>query len=110
LGDDTIQVTATTVRIPVGGGHSESVDIEFENDFDVNELRAELAEQEGVIVVDDPANLKYPMPKDAHNKDGVLVGSIRRDNSQDKTVNLWIVADNLRKGAGTNAVQIAEYL
>jgi aspartate-semialdehyde dehydrogenase len=110
LGDQSVQVTATTVRIPVVGGHSESVNIEFENEFDVNELRELLNHQEGVIVVDDPANLKYPMPKDAHNKDEVLVGRIRRDESQDKTVNLWIVADNLRKGAATNAVQIAEYL
>ncbi len=110
LSDQSVQVTATTVRIPVVGGHSESVNIEFENEFDVKELRELLNHQEGVIVVDDPANLKYPMPKDAHNKDEVLVGRIRRDESQDKTVNLWIVADNLRKGAATNAVQIAEYL
>lgn len=110
LGDDSIRVTATTVRIPVMGGHSEAVNIEFENDFDLNEVRAILAEQEGVIVVDDPANLKYPMPKDAHGKDEVLVGRIRRDESQDKTLNLWVVADNLRKGAATNAVQIAELL
>jgi aspartate-semialdehyde dehydrogenase len=110
LGDQSVQVTATTVRIPVIGGHSESVNIEFENDFDVNELRELLVAQEGVIVVDDPANLKYPMPKDAHSKDEVFVGRIRRDESQDKAVNLWIVADNLRKGAATNAVQIAEYL
>lgn len=110
LGDDSIRVTATTVRIPVMGGHSESVNIEFENDFDLNEVRQLLAQQEGVIVVDDPANLKYPMPKDAHEKDEILVGRIRRDESQPKTLNLWIVADNLRKGAATNAVQIAEYL
>ncbi|MGO1242851.1 MAG: aspartate-semialdehyde dehydrogenase [Sphingobacterium sp.] len=110
LGDDSIRVTATTVRIPVMGGHSEAVNIEFENDFDLNEVRAILAEQEGVIVIDDPANLKYPMPKDAHGKDEVLVGRIRRDESQDKTLNLWVVADNLRKGAATNAVQIAELL
>ncbi|SFS70675.1 aspartate-semialdehyde dehydrogenase [Sphingobacterium wenxiniae] len=110
MGDDSIRVTATTVRIPVMGGHSESVNIEFENDFDVQEVREILAQQEGVIVVDDPANLKYPMPKDAHGKDEVLVGRIRRDESQDKTLNLWVVADNLRKGAATNAVQIAELL
>jgi len=108
--DDSIKVTATTVRIPVMGGHSESVNIEFENDFDLTEVRQVLAEQEGVIIVDDPANLKYPMPKDAHGKDEVLVGRIRRDESQDKTLNLWIVADNLRKGAATNAVQVAELL
>jgi aspartate-semialdehyde dehydrogenase len=92
------------------GGHSESVNIEFENDFDLDEVRAILEKEEGIIVVDDPANLKYPMPMDAHEKDEVLVGRIRRDESQDKTLNLWIVADNLRKGAATNAVQIAEYL
>ncbi|MFD2966642.1 aspartate-semialdehyde dehydrogenase [Sphingobacterium bambusae] len=110
MGDDSIRVTATTVRIPVMGGHSESVNIEFENDFDLDTVRALLSEQEGVIVVDDPANLKYPMPKDAHGKDEVLVGRIRRDESQDNTLNLWVVADNLRKGAATNAVQIAELL
>lgn len=110
MGDDSIRVTATTVRIPVMGGHSESVNIEFEEDFDLNELRELLAKQHGLIVVDDPTNLKYPMPKDAHGKDEVFVGRIRRDESQEKTVNLWIVADNLRKGAATNAIQIAEYL
>jgi aspartate-semialdehyde dehydrogenase len=110
MGDDSIQVTATTVRIPVMGGHSESVNIEFEKDFDVEEVRQLLAQTAGLIVVDDPANLKYPMPKDAHEKDEVFVGRIRRDESQANTLNLWIVADNLRKGAATNAVQIAEYL
>ncbi|WP_423148506.1 aspartate-semialdehyde dehydrogenase [Rubrolithibacter danxiaensis] len=110
MGDDSIRVTATTVRIPVMGGHSESVNIEFENDFDLDEVRSLLEQQEGVIVVDDPQNLKYPMPKDAHEKDEVLVGRIRRDESQPNTLNLWVVADNLRKGAATNAVQIAEYL
>jgi len=110
MGDDSIRVTATTVRIPVMGGHSESVNIEFENDFDLNEVREILSNQDGVIVVDDPANLKYPMPIDAHEKDEVFVGRIRRDETQDKTLNLWIVADNLRKGAATNAVQVAEYL
>lgn len=110
MGDDSIKVTATTVRIPVMGGHSESLNIEFENDFELNEVRDILAKQEGVLVVDDPANLKYPMPLDAHNKDEVLVGRIRRDESQSNTLNLWVVADNLRKGAATNAVQIAEYL
>ena len=110
MGDENIQVTATTVRIPVMGGHSESVNIEFENDFDVEEVRQLLAQEEGIIVVDDPSNLKYPMPKDAHEKDEVFVGRIRRDESQKNTLNLWIVADNLRKGAATNAVQIAEYL
>lgn len=110
LDDDSIKVTATTVRIPVVGGHSESVNIEFENEFDLNELREVLKAQEGVVVVDNPTNLEYPMPKDAHGKDEVFVGRIRRDESQAKTVNMWIVADNLRKGAATNAVQIAEVL
>jgi aspartate-semialdehyde dehydrogenase len=110
MGDETIRVTATTVRIPVMGGHSESVNIEFENEFDVAEVRDILGKTEGIIVVDDPANLKYPMPKDAHEKDEVFVGRIRRDESLPNTLNMWIVADNLRKGAATNAVQIAEYL
>jgi aspartate-semialdehyde dehydrogenase len=110
MGDDSIRVTATTVRIPVMGGHSESINLEFENDFDLAEVRSLLEQQEGVLVVDDPANLIYPMPKDAHEKDEVLVGRIRRDESQDNTLNLWVVADNLRKGAATNAVQIAEYM
>jgi aspartate-semialdehyde dehydrogenase len=110
MGDDTIRVTATTVRIPVMGGHSESVNIEFENEFDVAEVRDILAKTEGIVVVDDPANAKYPMPKDAHEKDEVFVGRIRRDESLPNTLNMWIVADNLRKGAATNAVQIAEYL
>ncbi|WP_316791399.1 aspartate-semialdehyde dehydrogenase [Pedobacter frigoris] len=110
MGDDSIRVTATTVRIPVMGGHSESVNIEFENDYDVAEVRDILTKTPGVIVVDDIANLKYPMPKDAHEKDEVFVGRIRRDESMPNTLNMWIVADNLRKGAATNTVQIAEYL
>ena len=110
MSDETIRVTATTVRIPVMGGHSESVNIEFENEFDVAEVRDILSKTEGIIVVDDPANLKYPMPKDAHERDEVFVGRIRRDESLPNTLNMWIVADNLRKGAATNAVQIAEYL
>ena len=110
MGDDSIKVTATTVRIPVIGGHSESVNIEFENDFDLAEVRDILSKAPGVLVVDDIANLKYPMPLDAHEKDEVFVGRIRRDESQAKTLNCWIVSDNLRKGAATNAVQIAEYL
>ncbi len=108
--DDSIRVTATTVRVPVMGGHSESVNIEFENDFDLNEVRAILGAEKGIIVQDDPSSLIYPMPLNAQHKDEVFVGRIRRDESQDKTLNLWIVADNLRKGAATNAVQIAEYL
>ncbi len=110
MGDDSIKVTATTVRIPVMGGHSESVNIEFLNDFDVEEVKQLLAKSPGIVVVDDLANLKYPMPLDAHDKDDVFVGRIRRDESQPNTLNCWIVSDNLRKGAATNAVQIAEYL
>ncbi|ULQ51373.1 aspartate-semialdehyde dehydrogenase [Flavihumibacter fluvii] len=108
--DDSIRVTATTVRIPVMGGHSESVNVEFANDFDLDEVRSLLASAPGVVVVDDPANAKYPMPKDAHERDEVFVGRLRRDESQPNTLNMWIVSDNLRKGAATNAVQIAEYL
>ncbi len=110
MGDDSIRVTATTVRIPVIGGHSESINIEFEEDFDLQEVKRLLEAEEGLLVVDDPANLKYPMPKDAHGKDEVFVGRIRRDETQANSLNLWVVADNLRKGAATNAVQIAEYL
>ena len=108
--DDSIRVTATTVRIPVMGGHSESVNVEFESDFDLEEVRTLLASAPGVVLVDDPANAVYPMPKDAHEKDEVFVGRLRRDESQANTLNMWIVSDNLRKGAATNAVQIAEYL
>ena len=108
--DDSIQVTATTVRIPTIGGHSESVNIEFENDFDVEEMKSILAAEEGIIVQDDPKNAIYPMPINAHGKDEVFVGRIRRDLTQPNTVNMWIVADNLRKGAATNAVQICEAL
>lgn len=111
LQDDSIRVTATTVRIPVMGGHSESVNIEFEKEFDLDEVRQLLAATPGVVVKDNPANAEYPMPLvDAHNRDEVFVGRIRRDESQPRTLNLWVVADNLRKGAATNAVQIAEYL
>ena len=110
MGDDSIKVTATAVRIPVMGGHSESVNIEFENEFDLAEVRSILEKAEGVIVQDDPANQIYPMPMNAHQKDETFVGRIRRDETQPKTLNLWIVADNLRKGAATNAVQIAQYL
>jgi aspartate-semialdehyde dehydrogenase len=108
--DKNIRVTATTVRIPVMGGHSESVNVQFENEFDLNEVRALLKAAPGVILVDDVSNLKYPMPMDAHDKDEVFVGRLRRDETQPKTLNMWIVSDNLRKGAATNAVQIAEYL
>ncbi|MDX5319890.1 MAG: aspartate-semialdehyde dehydrogenase, partial [Bacteroidota bacterium] len=109
LGDDSIRLTATAVRIPVMGGHSESVNVEFENDFDLDEVRTLLAETSGITLVDNPAKQEYPMPKDAHGKDATLVGRLRRDESQANTLNMWIVADNLRKGAATNAVQIAEY-
>lgn len=108
--DDSIRVTATTVRIPVMGGHSESVNIEFENEFDLKEVFNILSNAPGVVVVDDIKNQKYPMPMDANDKDEVFVGRIRRDETQPKTLNMWIVSDNLRKGAATNAVQIAEYL
>ena len=107
---DSILVTATTVRIPVMGGHSDSVNVEFQNEFDLNEVREILQKSPGVVLVDDIKNLKYPMPINAHDKDEVFVGRLRRDETQEKTLNLWIVADNLRKGAATNAVQIAEYL
>lgn len=110
LRDDSIRVTATTVRVPVMGGHSESVNVEFENEFDLAELRGILENAPGVIVKDDIANFQYPMPLDAHGRDEVFVGRLRRDESQAKTLNMWIVSDNLRKGAATNAVQIAEYL
>ncbi|PWJ55303.1 aspartate-semialdehyde dehydrogenase [Dyadobacter jejuensis] len=110
IGDDSIAVTATTVRIPTIGGHSEAVNIEFENEFDLDEVRQILGAADGVILQDDPKNLLYPMPLTAHGKDETFVGRIRRDESQPKTLNLWIVADNLRKGAATNTVQIAEYL
>ncbi len=110
MGDDNIRVTATTVRIPVIGGHSESVNIEFENDFDLAEVKQILSEAPGVIVQDDPSQQQYPMPLWAHEKDEVFVGRIRRDETQPNSLNMWIVSDNLRKGAATNAVQIAEYL
>jgi aspartate-semialdehyde dehydrogenase len=108
--DDTIRVTATTVRIPVMGGHSEAVNVEFDMDFDLIEVRSLLSHAPGVIVVDDPAAQQYPMPRNSHGKDEVFVGRLRRDESQPNTLNMWVVSDNLRKGAATNAVQIAEYL
>jgi aspartate-semialdehyde dehydrogenase len=110
LQDDSIKVTATCVRIPVMGGHSESVNIEFENDFDLADVKKLLENFEGISVVDDIANLQYPMPLHAHDKDDVFVGRLRRDETQNNTLNCWIVSDNLRKGAATNAVQIAEKL
>ena len=110
MSDDTFSLSATAVRVPVQGGHSESVNIEFENEFDLDELKKTLAETPGVVVMDDVQNKIYPMPLYSEGKDEVFVGRIRRDLSQPKTLNLWIVADNLRKGAATNAVQIAEFL
>lgn len=110
LGDDSIRVTATAVRVPVKGGHSESVNIEFLREFDLDRVRALLSSAPGVILYDDPAERKYPMPIIAHDRDEVFVGRLRRDFSQEKTLNLWVVADNIRKGAATNAVQIAEYM
>jgi aspartate-semialdehyde dehydrogenase len=108
--DPDILVTATTVRIPVVGGHAESVNVEFYNDFDLDEVKDILINTPGVIVQDDPSNNIYPMPINSHGKDEVFVGRLRIDETQPKTINLWVVADNLRKGAATNAVQIAEYL
>jgi len=110
LRDDSFSVTATAVRIPTAGGHSEAVNVQFENDFDLTDVRELLSETDGIIVQDDVANNIYPMPITAHDKDEVFVGRIRRDESQENTLNLWIVSDNLRKGAATNTIQIAEYL
>lgn len=110
LDDKTIAVTATAVRIPTSGGHSEAVNVEFENDFDLNEVRQLLNQTDGVVVQDNVDVNTYPMPIYANGKDEVFVGRIRRDGSQPNTLNLWIVSDNLRKGAATNTVQIAEYL
>ncbi len=110
LGDDSFSVTATAVRIPTSGGHSEAVNVTFENDFDLNEVRKLLSETPGVVVQDNTDTNTYPMPLYAHDKDEVFVGRIRRDESLPNSLNMWIVADNLRKGAATNAIQIAEYL
>ena len=110
LNDDSFTVTATAVRIPTAGGHSEAVNVQFEKDFDLSEVRRLLSETPGVIVQDNLDTNTYPMPIYAHNKDEVFVGRIRRDESQPNTLNMWIVADNLRKGAATNTIQIAEYL
>lgn len=108
--DPDILVTATTVRIPVVGGHSESVNVEFHNDFEMAEVKDILSVTPGVIVQDDPSNNIYPMPINSHGKDEVFVGRLRIDETQPRTLNMWVVADNLRKGAATNAVQIAEYM
>ena len=108
--DDNIKVTATTVRIPVVGGHSESINVEFENEYDLEEVKTILANAPGVVLQQDDATQFYPMPLWAHEKDEVFVGRLRRDETQPKSLNMWVVSDNLRKGAATNAVQIAEYL
>jgi len=110
LNDDSIRITATAVRVPVDGGHSESVNVELKNEFELNDIRNLLASTEGIQVMDDVQNNVYPMPLFAKNKNDVFVGRLRKDTSYDKAMNMWIVADNLRKGAATNAVQIAEYL
>jgi len=110
LSDKTIAVTATAVRVPIVGGHSEAVNVEFSNDFDVNDVRTILHHTDGVVLQDNNDTYTYPMPIYAQGKDEVFVGRVRRDESQPNTLNMWIVADNLRKGAATNTVQIAEYL
>lgn len=110
LSDDSIRVTATAVRVPVVGGHSEAINVEFTNDFDESEVRKLLSQTDGVVVQDNLDTFTYPMPKYAEGKNEVFVGRIRRDESQDNTLNMWVVADNLRKGAATNTIQIAEYL
>jgi len=108
LEDNSIRVTATAARVPVVGGHSEAVNVEFERDYDLNRVRELLSSTPGVILYDNPSEKRYPMPIISHNKDEVFVGRLRRDFSQDNTLNMWVVADNIRKGAATNAVQIAE--
>ena len=110
LGDNRIAVTATAVRVPVVGGHSEALNVEFTNDFDVSEVRNILHNTDGIVVQDNLDTFTYPMPMYAEGKNDVFVGRIRRDESQENTLNMWVVADNLRKGAATNTVQIAEYL
>lgn len=110
LNDQKLAITSTAVRVPVSGGHSESVNLEFEKQFDIDELRKLLSDMDGIIIQDNPANNEYPMPLMAKDKDEVFVGRIRRDHSIESGLNMWIVADNLRKGAATNAVQIASYL
>src|SRR5690606_39258188 len=110
LDDRTFSVTATAVRIPTAGGHSEAVNVQFENDFELNDIRKILHETTGITVQDNPDTNTYPMPIYANGKDEIFVGRIRRDETQPNTLNMWIVSDNLRKGAATNAIQIAEYL
>jgi aspartate-semialdehyde dehydrogenase len=110
LGDKNLAITATAVRIPLEGGHSESINVEFKQDFDINDVRKIIHETEGLILQDNPDTNTYPMPKYAHHRDEVFVGRLRRDESQPNTLNMWVVADNLRKGAATNTIQIAEYL
>ena len=110
LSDNSIQVTATAVRLPVVGGHAESINVEFEKPYVIEDIYTILNNADGVVVQDDPANNVYPMPINAHRKDEVFVGRIRRDDTRPNTLNMWVVADNLRKGAATNTVQIAEYL
>lgn len=110
LGDQSLKITATAVRIPTAGGHSEAINVSFKRDFELSEVRRLLEESDGVVVQDDVSQNLYPMPATANQKDEVFVGRIRRDPSQANTLNLWVVADNLRKGAATNAIQIAEYL
>jgi len=110
LNEPVMKITATVVRIPVKGGHSEAVNIEFVKEFDLKEAKSIIEQQEGVVVQDDPSGNIYPMPKYCEGKDEVFVGRIRRDESIENGLNLWIVADNLRKGAATNAIQIAQYL
>ena len=110
LGDDSVKVTATAVRVPIVGGHSEALNVEFSNDFDINEVREILQNTDGVVVQDNLSECEYPMPLFAQGKNEVFVGRLRRDESQPNTLNMWVVADNLRKGAATNTIQIAEYL
>ncbi len=110
MGDDSIKVSPTCVRIPTVGGHSEAINVEFENEYSLEQVYAILEKAPGVTIIDDPSNNEYPMPLNAHDKDDVFVGRIRRDESQPKTLNMWVVSDNLRKGAATNTIQIAEYM
>lgn len=110
LGDHSLAITATAVRVPVEGGHSEALNVEFHQDFEINDVRKIIHETDGLVLQDNPDTNTYPMPKYAHNRDEVFVGRLRRDESQPNTLNMWVVSDNLRKGAATNTIQIAEYL